>query len=110
MLLMTRLMSLFTVVMLAGVATLMTRQLLAGDTGGLATRGVAGVVLAAAAAMLLLRPPASMVQLRVIEVLVFGAVSLDLAVHTYALGAVDLSTPGGASTWIVLVRVEPPGW
>jgi serine/threonine-protein kinase len=93
-------MGLFTVVMLAGVTVLMTRQLLAGDTAGLVSRGIAFVVLAAATAVLLLKRPAPMVQLRIIEVLVFGALTLDLAVQTYALGVADLSVPGAVtSTW-----------
>lgn len=98
--LMTRLMGMFTVVMLAGVAMLIARQLLAGDTSGLVTHGIALVVLAAATAVIFLRQPAPMAQLRVIEVFVFGAVTLDLAVQTYVLGVADLSTPGAMpSTW-----------
>lgn len=97
---MTRLMSMFTVVMLAGVTMLIARQVLAGDTTGLVAHGIAFVVLAAAATLVFLKQPAAMGQLRVIEALVFGAVTLDLAVQTYVLGVADLAAPGTiSSTW-----------
>jgi len=97
---MTRLMSLFTVVMLAGVAVLIGRQWLAGDTTGLVAHGIAFVALAAATVVIFWKQPAPMAQLRVLEVLVFGVVMLDLAAQTYVLGVADLSAPGAtSSTW-----------
>lgn len=97
---MTRLMGLFTGVMLAGVTVLIARQLLAGDVAGLAIHGILFVVLAISGAALMLRQPIPMVQLRVIEVLVFGAVALDLAVQAHGLLNGDLSSSRAtSSTW-----------
>jgi serine/threonine-protein kinase len=95
---MTRLMGLFTGVMLAGVTVLIARQLLAGGVAGLVTHGILFVVLATSGAVLLLTQPVRMVQLRVIEVLVFGAVTLDLAVQAYVLLIGDLSSPRATSS------------
>ena len=97
---MTRIMSLFTVVMLIGVSVATARGLLAGDTTWLLFRIMALAALAAATLAFFVRQPRTMTQLRLVEIVVFGVVLLYLALQAYAFGVVDLASTGAApTTW-----------
>ncbi len=94
---MRRLMSMFTVAMLAGVLVLTAREALAGNTVALPARASVIVVLAAAVVVLATRKSISILQMRLIQVGAFSVVALSLAVQTYSLGVAELMTPGSTS-------------
>jgi serine/threonine-protein kinase len=97
---MRRLLSLFTAFALVGLVAFSLRDLLAAEPAPLLARGAMIAVLAAAGAALALGQRHSMERLRLLEVVVFVALTLFLAVRTYDLGIAALSSAGNsAAAW-----------
>jgi len=92
---------------LMGLAGLLLWDLRAGSSAALVGRGVTMVVLGGATVLLLARRVWSLLQLRVVELVVFAAVTLYLAVPVYVLGIADLAANagGGEGAWnLTLLR------
>ncbi len=94
---MQRLLGAFTAAMFLGFALITLRDALSVGGGWLLARGFVLVVMAAATALIVMRERWPLGQLRVVEALVFVAVTLYLAARTYAVGVADLNA--GSASW-----------